>query len=151
MPCSIEIGGRLPDRLVSDLARAIEADGANDDWFRELPDDYEKLVRDGAILDLFNNDTDEMPALEEFCVKHDLIFRRHTGQPCWLPPAERPPDLEDIFTPYKFDPPGNLRARAWMRSAPKLAVDAARAALANWGGLPSEITHVVTTSTSGWS
>jgi hypothetical protein len=82
MPCSIEIGGRLPDRLVSDLARAIEADGANDDWVRELPDDYKKLMRDGAILDLFNSHTDEMSALEEFCVKHDLTFRRHTGQPC---------------------------------------------------------------------
>ncbi|MDE2039829.1 MAG: hypothetical protein KGO96_08605 [Elusimicrobia bacterium] len=76
---------------------------------------------------------------------------RHVVEPCWLPESERPKDAEDIFTPHRFDPPGHLRARAWMRSAPKLAIEAARAALARWGGDPADITHLVTTSTSGWS
>jgi predicted naringenin-chalcone synthase len=79
------------------------------------------------------------------------IDYRHTVEPCWLPEDERPEGLEDIFTAHNFDPPSAARALAWQRSAPPLAVRAARAALANWGGAPSDITHVVTTTTSGWA
>jgi predicted naringenin-chalcone synthase len=79
------------------------------------------------------------------------IRTRHVISPCWLPEEERPDDVEDIFTPHGFDPPGNVRARFWKEQAPKLALQAARDAIDNWGGSVSDITHVVTTCTSGWS
>jgi predicted naringenin-chalcone synthase len=79
------------------------------------------------------------------------IRTRHFVSPCWLAEEDRPGDVEDIFTPHDFDPPGNLRARFWMDQAPKLATEAARNAIANWGGSAADITHVVTTCTSGWS
>ena len=76
------------------------------------------------------------------------ISKRHVVSPCWLPEEERPAEVEDIFTPHRFDPPGNLRARFWKEQAPELAIRAARDAIANWGGPASEITHVITTCTS---
>ena len=76
---------------------------------------------------------------------------RHCVSPCWIPEDERPNDVEDIFTPADFDPPGWQRALAWQEHAPKLAIKAALAATENWGGSIDDITHVVTTSTSGWS
>jgi predicted naringenin-chalcone synthase len=79
------------------------------------------------------------------------IRARHTVSPCWLPEEERPDDVEDIFTPFDFDPPASARARFWSEQAPKLAIDAAREAIAHWGGSPGDITHVVTTCTSGWA
>ena len=79
------------------------------------------------------------------------IKTRHFVSPAWLHDEDRPEDVEDIFTPHDFDPPGNLRARFWKDRAPKLAIEAARDAIANWGGSLSDITHVVTTCTSGWS
>src|SRR5262245_59225556 len=60
------------------------------------------------------------------------IRTRHFVSPCWLDEDERPADVQDIFTPHEFAPPGNLRARFWQEHAPKLAIDAARDAIANW-------------------
>jgi predicted naringenin-chalcone synthase len=88
--------------------------------------------------------------VRQFAENSGIRFR-HCVSPCWLPEDERPDDVEDIFTPADFDPPGWQRALAWQEQAPKLAIQAARAAIANWGGSPSDITHVVTTSTSGWA
>ena len=79
------------------------------------------------------------------------IKTRHFVSPAWLSEDERPDDVEDIFTPHDFDPPSHLRARFWKDRAPKLAIEAARDAIANWGGSVADITHVVTTCTSGWS
>ena len=88
--------------------------------------------------------------VRQFALNSGIRYR-HTVAPCWLPDDERPEGVEDIFTAHAYDPPGWLRQRAWQREAPALALRAARAALANWGGAPSTITHVVTTCTSGWS
>src|ERR1700755_482564 len=79
------------------------------------------------------------------------INQRHVVSPCWLPADERPGEVEDIFTPHGYAPPGHMRARFWMEQAPRLAIAAARNALANWGGSVDDITHVITTCTSGWS
>lgn len=88
--------------------------------------------------------------VRQFSMGSGIRFR-HSVQPFLVPENERPADVEDIFTPYDFDPPGHVRARAWMEHAPKLAIEAARKAVRAWGGDPRDITHVVTTSTSGWS
>jgi predicted naringenin-chalcone synthase len=88
--------------------------------------------------------------VRQFATNSRVRFR-HTLSPCWLPEEERPDDIEDIFTPFDFDPPGWLRARFWNEHAPRLALGAARAAIDNWGGDVADITHVVTTCTSGWS
>lgn len=87
--------------------------------------------------------------VRQFALANGIRFR-HTVCPCWLPEDERPDDVEDIFTPFDFEPPGWLRARFWNEQAPKLAIGAAQKAIAHWGGSPSDITHVVTTCTSGW-
>lgn len=79
------------------------------------------------------------------------IRRRHSIHPTWLQPDERPADIPDIFTAADFDPPLWERLRMWRDHALPLAIEAARRALANWGGNPSTITHIVTTGTSGWS
>ena len=68
------------------------------------------------------------------------VSKRHVVSPCWLPEDERPAGVEDIFTPNRFDPPGNLRARFWKEQAPARALRAAQDAIVNWGGAVSEIT-----------
>lgn len=88
--------------------------------------------------------------VRQFAVNSRVRYR-HTISPGFLPENERPEGVEDIFTPADFDPPAWQRARFWQEHAPKLAIDAARAAIANWGGSVDDITHVVTTCTSGWS
>lgn len=84
-------------------------------------------------------------------VENTRIETRHSINPAWHRPEDRDPGVEDIFTPHDFDPPAHLRARLWHEQAPRLALQAARAAIADWGGPPSDITHVITTSTTGWS
>ena len=79
------------------------------------------------------------------------IEKRHTINPAWHAPEDRDDSVEDIFTPYDFNPPAHLRAKLWHEQAPRLALAAARNALADWEGDVADITHVVTTSTTGWS
>jgi predicted naringenin-chalcone synthase len=88
--------------------------------------------------------------VRQFAAGSGIRFR-HVVSPCWLPENERPSDVEDIFTPTDFEPAGWQRTLSWQYHAPKLAIEAARAAIANWGGSVDDITHVVTTCTSGWS
>lgn len=78
------------------------------------------------------------------------IRHRHTIHPCWLPAGAEHDGREDIFTPTDFDPPLWQRERAFQRHLPPLTVEAARRAIADWGGSPRDITHIVTTGTSGW-
>jgi predicted naringenin-chalcone synthase len=84
-------------------------------------------------------------------VANSRIDVRHSVNPCWQPDDKKDPTIEDIFTPYDFDPPAHLRAKFWHEHSPKLAIRAAQAALANWGGSVKDITHVVTTTTTGWA
>ncbi|MFC1617209.1 hypothetical protein ACFL2K_03215 [Candidatus Margulisiibacteriota bacterium] len=75
--------------------------------------------------------------------------------PGWYPPGEGCSDLEgtnvpDIFTPNNFNPPAYLRAKFFYDFAPKMALLAAKKAIKSWGGKPEDISHVITTSTSGW-
>jgi predicted naringenin-chalcone synthase len=84
-------------------------------------------------------------------VEGSRIDVRHSVNPGWQLPADRDSSVEDIFTPHDFDPPAHLRARLWHEQAPKLALAAARAAIEAWGGSVADITHVVTTSTTGWA
>ena len=84
-------------------------------------------------------------------VENSRIETRHSINPGWHPEEERDPSIEDIFTPHDFDPPSHLRAKLWHEHAPKIALKAARAAIDAWGGSISDITHVVTTSTTGWA
>lgn len=84
-------------------------------------------------------------------VKNSRIDVRHAISPGWHSAEERDDTVEDIFTPHEFDPPVHLRAKFWHEHAPKLALAAAQKALAAWGGDVRDITHVVTTSTTGWS
>jgi predicted naringenin-chalcone synthase len=108
------------------------------------------LEVDAAARRLQGQSEETRLLVRQFALNSSIRYR-HTVEPCWLPEDERPEGAEDIFTAHAYDPPGWLRARAWHRTAPALALRAARAALANWGGAPSDITHVVTTCTSGWS
>lgn len=84
-------------------------------------------------------------------VENAQIKSRHSVCPGWYKENEKDNNTEDIFTPFDFDPPAHMRAKFWHEQAPKLAVQAAKNAIAQWKGNVSEITHVVTTSTSGWA
>jgi predicted naringenin-chalcone synthase len=87
-------------------------------------------------------------------VDNAQIKTRHAMNPCWHTEEQRKElsaSVEDIFSPHDFDPPAHLRARFWHEHAPKMAIEAAKAALANWKGSVQDITHVVTTSTTGWA
>jgi predicted naringenin-chalcone synthase len=74
------------------------------------------------------------------------IRARHTIHRGWL----EPDGPGDIFGPADFDPPLWERLAAWRDHAVPLAIEAARKALAQWGGSPDKITHILTTGTSGW-
>lgn len=88
------------------------------------------------------------------------IHTRHYSHPLWLPEDKTADDYEeakkvaidyDIYTPNGYIPPYWQRMKVFSETAVKLAVEAARKALKDWGGRPEDITHVITTCTSGWS
>lgn len=88
------------------------------------------------------------------------IHTRHYSHPLWLPEDKTADDYEeakkvaldyDIYTPNGYIPPFWQRMQVFSETAIKLAVEAARKALKNWGGRPEDITHLITTCTSGWS
>ena len=93
-------------------------------------------------------------------VKGTGIHTRYYSHPLWIEDGKSVDDYEDakrvalsydIFTPNKFIPPYWQRMKVFGDTAVKLAVEAARKALDNWGGKASEVTHLITTCTSGWS
>jgi len=96
---------------------------------------------------------------------HDFIHgtgirNRHYAHPHWLPDGDTPDDYpdhhsvsldRDIFTPSDYAPSYWERMTVFADTAPRLAIAAAATALANWGGRAEDITHIITTCTSGWS
>lgn len=46
-------------------------------------------------------------------------------------------------------PGTKIRNNIYCQQAPKLALESAKKAIANWGGLPSEITHIISVSCTG--
>lgn len=91
------------------------------------------------------------------------IHTRHYAHPVWLEGLEEWNDLDthpnlppgglgkDIFTPNDFIPPYHQRKQVFEDTCIKLVIEAAKRALADWGGNPERITHIFTTCTSGWS
>ena len=88
------------------------------------------------------------------------IDTRHYVHPHWLSEDDSPdnyPDAidvalkKDIFTPYDFVPPHWERMCIFQDTAVKLAIKSARNAVNNWGGNVKDITHIITTCTTGWS
>ncbi len=75
------------------------------------------------------------------------IVRRHSQHPILHqdPNATEP----DIMSDADYDPELWERMAFFERSM-AMAVDAARAAVADWGGSVEDISHVITTGTSGW-
>jgi predicted naringenin-chalcone synthase len=59
--------------------------------------------------------------------------------------------VEDILSETDFDPPFWERMRIWRSAVPPMAALAARRAIEAWGGSPRDISHIVTTNTSGWA
>ncbi len=76
---------------------------------------------------------------------------RHSIHPALLAPGtEAEVEVEDIYTETDFNPDLWQRMRLWSEVVPLLAVKAVERALASWGGDPEDITHIITTGTSGW-
>lgn len=94
----------------------------------------------------------ELIALVKSLAEGTGIKSRYTIHPGWLEPARAAEKgaVEDIFTPSDFDPPLWQRLKLWRDHGLPLAVEAARKAIADWGGDPKTITHLITTGTSGW-
>jgi predicted naringenin-chalcone synthase len=87
------------------------------------------------------------------------IKTRNFSHPVWLPADEvRRSDeknagftpIQDIFTPNDYIPPYWERMKVFEETAIRLAVEAARNALKDWGGDKRDITHLIITCTSGW-
>lgn len=78
------------------------------------------------------------------------IKQRHTFHPAFLQEQKNTQDFEDIFTDEDFDPPLWQRLAFYKKHAPTIAIKAAKAAVKDWGGSVDDISHVITTATSGW-
>jgi len=76
------------------------------------------------------------------------IERRHSLHPAWH--GQDPDGYPDIMTEADFDPELWQRHKFFHDHAERIAIEAARAAVADWGGDVADISHVITTSTSGW-
>lgn len=76
------------------------------------------------------------------------ITRRHSLHPAWH--GQAADGYPDIMTATDFDPELWQRHRFFFDHAETIAVEAARAAIADWGGSVADISHVITTTTSGW-
>lgn len=84
------------------------------------------------------------------------IHTRHYVHPHWLDgmqAQDKPIGAleQDIFTPHNYLPPYHERMQVFEATCVTLGIEAAKKALANWGGNKSDITHILTTCTSGWS
>jgi predicted naringenin-chalcone synthase len=77
------------------------------------------------------------------------IKTRHFSHPVWHSKDENA-SIEDIFTPHDYIPPYWKRMNVFENTAIKLAVEAARKALLDWGGDKKDISHLIITCTSGW-
>mmetsp|Transcript_4281 Transcript_4281/g.6903 ORF Transcript_4281/g.6903 Transcript_4281/m.6903 type:complete len:546 (+) Transcript_4281:9-1646(+) len=93
-------------------------------------------------------------------VKSSRIHNRHSCHPFFLPDGDSPEDYPDAVGTMKTDiygphpdhnPPLITRMGCYPDTAVKMCVAAAEKAVKNWGLDRSEITHVLTTCTSGWS
>lgn len=93
---------------------------------------------------------DMMIKISRELAKQTRILNRYTVTPFYLPENERPKDVEDIFTSTDFAPPYRKRIKSWMDAAIKMSVEAAKAALADWGKSKDEITHIISVSSTGW-
>ena len=124
--------------------------------------DEQFLKIDEKMRRAHNQSEDVINRLKTFS-KGTGIRNRHYVHPHWLEGLQEWSDLDnclnvppgslkiDIFTPNNFVPPFHERMQVFSETAVKLAIEAARRAIADWGGDPKEITHILTTCTSGWS
>ncbi|GAM24897.1 hypothetical protein SAMD00019534_080720 [Acytostelium subglobosum LB1] len=109
----------------------------------------EDRVRDGW--------TDAQVTMFETFVKSSNIKQRHTVHPFLLPKdvsAEDYPEAVGVM-PYDIfadgaNPTMAQREACFEHTAVKLAVASAQRALKKWGKDKSNITHIITTCTSGW-
>lgn len=87
------------------------------------------------------------------------IHTRHYCHPHWREGLEPLNDSDipvgalrrDIFSDNNYAPQYHQRMGVFEDTCVALGVEAARKALAEWGGDPQDITHILTTCTSGWS
>lgn len=109
---------------------------------------------------LANNQSESTINLLEKFVKGTGIRNRHYAHPHWLPKDKSPNDYpeakkvalsRDIFTPSNYIPKYHERMSVFGETCSVLGVDAARKALEEWGGDPKQISHIITTCTSGWN
>lgn len=75
------------------------------------------------------------------------IRRRHSQHPAW---HQAGGDLPDIMTDTDFDPELWQRLDFFCKYSNRMSVAAARKAITDWGGSIKDISHVITTGTSGW-
>ncbi len=80
------------------------------------------------------------------------IQARHSFHPALLSPGIQPRiRVDDIYTETDFDPDLWQRMVAWRQIVPTLAAEAVERALNAWGGPIEDISHIITTCTTGWS
>ncbi|MCP5467845.1 MAG: hypothetical protein H7A32_01075 [Deltaproteobacteria bacterium] len=118
-------------------------------YYLPSPVSTEKYLEIDKKMREFNGQSEEIIKLARKFVLNTGIKQRHTLHPAFLDePGEE--NIEDIFTEEDFDPPLWRRLKFFKDHAPKLALKAAQKAIADWGGSVDDISHIITTSTSGW-
>jgi predicted naringenin-chalcone synthase len=127
------------------------------------PIDVEQLLKiDQEVRQAHNQPEQVINNFQSF-VRGTGIHTRHVVHPFWLKGLAEWANLDDhpnippgalkkdIFTPNNFIPAYYQRMEVFEETCVKMGIEAARRALLDWGGNPQDITHIITTCTSGWS
>jgi predicted naringenin-chalcone synthase len=117
------------------------------------------LEKDKEMREFFDQPDPIINRMKKF-VEGTGIHTRHYAHPHWLPEGQNPEDYpevgkgalsEDIFTKANYTPKFHERMAFYHDTCVQLAIEASKKALKEWEGEASEISHIITTCTSGWN
>lgn len=124
------------------------------------PVSTERMLEVDKAMRQFHGQSETVISRMKSFVKGTGIHTRHYSHPIWIESDKSIDDYkeqkpyalaQDIYTPNRFIPPYWQRMQVFGDTAIKLAEEASRQALKKWGGKAADITHIITTCTSGWS
>lgn len=117
------------------------------------------LEKDKEMREFFDQPEPIINRMRKF-VEGTGIHTRHYAHPHWLPTDKSPEDYpevgkgaltDDVFTKNDFTPKYHERMKLYHDTCVQLAIEASKKALKDWEGDANEISHILTTCTSGWN
>jgi len=124
------------------------------------PISTDRFLEKDKEMRLANKQSDSLINRMEKFVLGTGIHTRHYSHPHWLPTNKNIDDYpeakkgalaKDIFTENNYNPKFHERMSVYTDTCVKLAIKASKKALSDWKGDASEISHIITTCTSGWN